>query len=136
LRVGDPCERGGAIDGIAAQDDTERRDLWDARRITSRPLRDAHRIKVAEDICVPRGRIPEMIDRIGALGRRHGLLVAAFGHAGDGNLHVNILSDDDPDDPAVRARIEAAVADLFAQTMDLRGTLSGEHGIGLTKKAY
>jgi FAD/FMN-containing dehydrogenase len=59
-----------------------------------------------------------------------------FGHAGDGNLHVNLLANDDPADPAVRKRMWAAAKQIFAHTIELKGTLSGEHGIGLTKRDY
>jgi len=136
VRAGEICETHRAVDVILAQTDRDRRDLWEARRMTSRSLREAHRYKVSEDICVPRGQLPEMLRRIEALGARHDLLVASFGHAGDGNLHVNILSDDDPTAPRVRARIDAAIEELFTETIALRGTLSGEHGIGIAKQKY
>ena len=136
IRVGQCCEAAGALDVLIAQDAQERRALWEARRIISPSLRKAHRYKVSEDICVPRGAIGEMLRRIDVLAAEHDLPFAAFGHAGDGNLHVNILVDEDPADPQVAGRIEAAVAALFRHTVDLRGTLSGEHGIGLAKKRY
>jgi glycolate oxidase len=65
-----------------------------------------------------------------------GIATAVFGHAGDGNLHVNLLSNDDPNDPAVRKRMWGAAKQLFAHTIELGGTLSGEHGVGLTKRDY
>ncbi len=136
IRVGQQCEQHGALDVIVAQSDVERRSLWDARRMISPSLREAHRFKASEDICVPRGRIPEMIQRISAIGNQFEFPIATFGHAGDGNLHVNFLIDDDPEDPVVKTRIEQAITALFKSTIEMRGTLSGEHGIGLAKKRF
>jgi len=135
-RIGDECERHGAIDVLAGQSSSERRALWEARRSISKALRAAHRVKMNEDLCVPRGAIPEMLRRIDAVSAETDLPIAVFGHAGDGNLHVNVLADEDPADPAVRARLDLAIRRLFAETIALRGTLSGEHGIGATKRDY
>jgi glycolate oxidase len=135
-RIGEECERHGAIDILAGQSASERRALWEARRSISKSLRAAHRVKMNEDLCVPRGAIPEMLRRVDAVSAETSLPIAVFGHAGDGNLHVNVLADEDPDDPAVRARLDRAIARLFDETIALRGTLSGEHGIGLTKRDY
>jgi D-lactate dehydrogenase len=99
-------------------------------------LKEAFTVKVNEDVCVPRGRIVEMLARVGRVSAETGIETAVFGHAGDGNLHVNLLSHDDPRDPAVRARMQAAAKQIFAHTIALGGTLSGEHGIGLTKRDY
>jgi len=85
---------------------------------------------------VPPGSIPEMLRRIDAIGARHDLMMATFGHAGDGNLHINVLSDENHRVPAVAARIDAALGDIFSATLDLKGTLSGEHGIGVAKAKY
>jgi glycolate oxidase len=136
LRCADACAEMGALDVLVAKDETERRRLWQSRRICSPSLREAHRHKIAEDIAVPRGSIPEMLRRIERLGARYELPVATFGHAGDGNLHVNFLCDEDRTQHAVAQRIEGAVESLFRETIELRGTLSGEHGIGLTKMRY
>jgi glycolate oxidase len=99
-------------------------------------LREAHAFKVSEDIVVPTGSIAEMLRRVDAVGGRHDLLTATFGHAGDGNLHVNVLTDENHRDAAVAARIEAALGDVFRAALDLGGTLSGEHGIGIAKARY
>lgn len=136
LKVGEICEEAGAIDIMVAQNSSERRNLWEARRLISPSLKEAHKHKINEDICVPRGAIPEMLRRVDALRQKTGLDFATFGHAGDGNLHVNMLVDDDMNDPAVAKRIEAALVQLFEDTVALRGTLSGEHGIGLAKQKY
>jgi glycolate oxidase len=135
-RIGMECDALGALDVLAAEDPAERRALWEARRQISPALREAHRIKVNEDVCIPRGKIVEMLARVDRLSAETGIPVAVFGHAGDGNLHVNLLSDEDPEDPAARAKVMAAARRLFDDTIALRGTLSGEHGIGLAKRDF
>jgi glycolate oxidase len=136
IRAGQSCERHGAVDVIVASDPQQRRAVWEARRICSPSLREAHRHKINEDICVPRGSLGEILRRIDAISDRFELPVASFGHAGDGNLHVNFLCDEDRTRPDVARRIDGAVEALFRDTIELRGTLSGEHGIGLTKRDY
>ncbi|MCG8421537.1 MAG: FAD-binding protein [Proteobacteria bacterium] len=136
LRVGQLCEDAGAAEVVVAKGSADRRDLWQARRMISSSLRRAHRHKESEDICVPRGAIAEMIRRIDRLAARFDMPFATYGHAGDGNLHVNVLIDGDRDDPAVAERVEAALSALFRDTIELGGTLSGEHGIGLSKKRF
>jgi glycolate oxidase len=135
-RIGLECDARGALDVLAAQDPADRRALWEARRLISTSLKEAHRIKINEDICVPRGSIVEMLKRVDMLAAETGIPIAVFGHAGDGNLHCNLLSDGDPDDPAEQERMLRATHLLFEQTIALRGTLSGEHGIGLSKRDY
>jgi glycolate oxidase len=135
-RIGMSCDELGALDVLVASDAAERRALWEARRLISPALKEAHTIKVNEDVCVPRGRIVEMLSRIDALSADTGIEIAVFGHAGDGNLHVNLLTDDDPRDPAARAKVMTAARRLFVETVALRGTLSGEHGIGLSKREF
>jgi glycolate oxidase len=136
LTVGELCERAGALDVRVAQSASERRDLWAARRIISPSLREGHRHKISEDICVPRGAITEMLRRLDAISARARIPIATFGHAGDGNLHVNLLLDEPLEDPAVQGRVERTLHELFADTLALRGTLSGEHGIGLAKRRF
>jgi glycolate oxidase len=87
-------------------------------------------------VVVPPGAIAEMLRRVDEISANSGLPTATFGHAGDGNLHVNFLTDEDPRDQRVAARIQTALADLFRATLDLGGTLSGEHGIGIAKAKY
>ena len=135
-KVAMACDELGALDVLAAADPAERRALWEARRQISPALKEAHRIKVNEDICVPRGRIVEMLTRLDRVSAETGILIAVFGHAGDGNLHVNLLTEDDPADPASWTRVMAAAHQVFAHTIELRGTLSGEHGIGLSKRDF
>jgi glycolate oxidase len=135
-KIGLACDELGAIDVLGATEPAERRAVWEARRLISPALKEAYRIKVNEDVCVPRGRIVEMLARVDRVSAETGIASAVFGHAGDGNLHVNLLSNDDPEDPAVRARMWSAARMIFAHTIELGGTLSGEHGIGLTKRDY
>jgi glycolate oxidase len=136
LRCGAVCEAEGARDVIVARDDADRERLWSARRLCSRSLREAHAFKLSEDIVVPPGMIAEMLRRVDGIGARQRLLMATFGHAGDGNLHVNVLTDEDHHAPTVAARIEAALGEIFRAALDLGGTLSGEHGIGIAKAKY
>jgi glycolate oxidase len=135
-KIGASCDELGALDVLGATEPAERRAVWEARRLISPALKEAYRIKVNEDVCVPRGSIVEMLARVDRVSAETGIATAVFGHAGDGNLHVNLLSNDDPEDPAVRKRMWAAAERVFAHTVELGGTLSGEHGIGLTKRDY
>ncbi len=101
LRCGAVCEEEGAREVIVARDDADRERLWQTRRLVSRSLREAHAFKISEDIVVPPGSIAEMLRRCDAIGGRQRLLMATFGHAGDGNLHVNVLTDENHREPAV-----------------------------------
>jgi glycolate dehydrogenase FAD-linked subunit len=135
-KIGLRCDDLGALDVLAATEPAERRSVWEARRLISPALKSSYKIKLNEDICVPRGRIVEMLARVDRVAAECRTAYAVFGHAGDGNLHVNLLSNDDPADPAVRAHLWGAAKQLFAHTIELGGTLSGEHGVGLTKRDY
>ena len=136
LRAGGLCEDLGATEVIVARDDADRERLWGARRGCSKALREAHAFKVSEDIVVPPGAIAEMLARVDAVAAKERLTTATFGHAGDGNLHVNVLTDENHKDPAVAARIQSALGGVFRAALDLGGTLSGEHGIGIAKARY
>ena len=92
-RAGQGLRGNGAQDTLVAQTEGERNRLWDSRRVISRALRALKKYKISEDIAVPRARIPEVVEKLKAMGQRLGLLVATYGHAGDGNLHANILYD-------------------------------------------
>jgi glycolate oxidase len=135
-KIGLQCDDLGALDVLAATEPTERAAVWQARRLISPSLKEAYRVKVNEDLCVPRGKIVEMLARVERVSAETGIATCVFGHAGDGNLHVNLLANDDPHDPAVQAKMWGAAKQLFAHTIELGGTLSGEHGIGLTKRDY
>lgn len=141
--VATQLERNGALfesfeaeDVLVARDEQDRDRIWQTRRMASRSLTAAFKFKLSEDIVVPLSKIPEALERLYAVGAKHGVTIAAYGHAGDGNLHVNILSDENSHDPAVRARIDSAIDDVFRETLAMGGTLSGEHGIGIAKSRY
>ena len=109
--------------------------LWDLRRKFSESLRSTGLVKLNEDVVVPRGRLVDLIEFGAELQRRHGIPVACFGHAGDGNIHVNLMVAD-YDQPAVRARAEDALDELFSQVIAWGGAITGEHGIGLAKRRW
>ncbi len=90
--------------------------------------------KINEDVCVPRSRLLDSFRRIDEIGERAGFTIAKFGHAGEGNVHVNVLLADS--EPATLERAERAVEAIFRAVIELGGTLTGEHGIGNTKSAY
>ncbi len=109
--------------------------LWDLRRAFSESLKATGLRKLNEDIVVPRGRLVDLVKFAGALQKRSGFPIACFGHAGDGNIHVNIMAGD-YDRPAIRRRADAALDDLFAQIVAWGGAITGEHGIGLAKMPW
>jgi len=108
--------------------------LWEIRREFSYALRDTGLTKLNQDIVVPRGRLEELFQFTARLQKKHRLPVAAFGHAGDGNIHVNIMLDRAL--PGADARAQNALDDLFAQILKWDGAITGEHGIGLAKKRW
>jgi glycolate oxidase len=108
--------------------------LWKARKSVSPALFTYGPDKINEDIVVPRSRIPDMIEKIKSLSRETGLTMVGFGHAGDGNIHFNIMLD--KKDPSQLQRANRAVCELFDFTIELGGTISGEHGVGITKADY
>jgi len=117
---------------LVAQNESQRRDIWETRKFLSTNLKALHPRKLSEDIAVPRSRIPEMVALTREIARRHGLEVATYGHAGDGNLHANVLFDAEEERP----RVEQAVAEILRAAVDLGGTITGEHGVGLAKRDF
>ena len=109
-------------------------EIWKLRREFSYALRDTGLTKLNEDIVVPRGRLEELFRFTARLQKKHGLPLACFGHAGDGNIHCNVMVD--YTQPGAKARSEAALDDLFRQVIAWGGAISGEHGIGLAKKRW
>ncbi len=122
----------GSLDVLAAQDEAQRNRLWEARRALSPATKKLARHKLSEDVVVPRSRIGDLLVETDRIGERHRVRHLTYGHAGDGNLHVNFLWNDEDERP----RIDAALFDLMRATVTLGGTLSGEHGIGVTKLQY
>ena len=117
---------------IVAQNEAQRRQIWETRKFLSTSLKALHPRKLAEDVAVPRSRIPDMVAASREIAQRHGVAVATYGHSGDGNLHVNILFDTEAQRPAV----ERAVAEVLRAAVDLGGTITGEHGVGLAKRDF
>jgi glycolate oxidase len=128
------CHDAGATDVRVAKDETERQEIWRLRRELSYSLRTVASVKFNHDIVVPKGRIPELFVLIEGLRRRYNLRIPAFGHVGDGNIHVNIMADQD--DAAEMARVPEAERELFEGVIALEGSISGEHGIGFSKAKY
>jgi glycolate oxidase len=125
-------EHGGAIDVVAAQDAAQRDRLWEARRMLSVATRKLAKYKLSEDVVVPRSRLVALLDEAARICEKESVRHVTYGHAGDGNLHVNFLWDDEGERPAVNRAIDG----LMRATIRLGGTLSGEHGIGITKAPY
>ncbi len=128
------CKRGGAAAVQVAASTAECDALWKGRRAISPALGQIRPHKINEDITVPRTRVSQLIRSIRRLARRHDLIIVCFGHAGDGNIHANIMLDRKNRDELARA--EKAVEELFRIVLDLGGTLSGEHGVGIAKSPY
>jgi glycolate oxidase len=132
--VAEICRQYGARQVNVAENEAERSNLWKARRSVSPALARKSPNKLGEDITVPRGAIPEAIRGLKAISAKYDLPIVIFGHAGDGNLHPNILFD--KRDPEQWAKVERMVAEEFALALELGGTLSGEHGVGMLKRPY
>lgn len=124
--------RDGVVDVVVAHDAAARSRLWEARRALSHATRRLAKYKLSEDIVVPRSKIVELLREVDRIGERTGVQYLTYGHAGDGNLHVNFLWNEDREREAVDRAIDA----LMHATIALGGTLSGEHGIGVSKAQY
>jgi glycolate oxidase len=133
-RAEEACRAAGAISIRRAATEVERDDIWHLRRELSPALKKISTVKLNNDVVVPRGRVPELFALVNELQRACGLPIASFGHAGDGNIHVNIMVP--PGDADAMARARRAEAGLFEGVVALEGSISGEHGIGFTKIAY
>ena len=130
VRVAETVRGDAAGEIVVAQNEAQRRDVWETRKFLSVNLKALHPLKLSEDVAVPRSRIPEMVARAKEIGRAHGLAVATYGHAGDGNLHCNVLFDRAEERPKVDLAVEA----ILRAAVDLGGTITGEHGVGLAKR--
>ncbi len=128
------CLEKGASTVKTASEGKEVKELWKARRAISPALFKLKSFKINEDVAVPRSRIPELIAGIKDISARRGVMIACFGHAGDGNIHANIMID--RNDPREAEQGELAVRDIFELTIKLEGTITGEHGVGTTKAPY
>ena len=123
-----------SIEIAHGEEDCEK--LWALRREFSNSLRATGLTKLNQDVVVPRSRIVDLIQFAEKLQGKHGFPVACFGHAGDGNVHVNIMADRYNREAAVREKVERALDELFAQVLEWGGVITGEHGIGLAKKRW
>ena len=123
-----------AVSMRSATGDEERAELWKMRRSISPSLALIAPHKLNEDVCVPRSELTRLAHTVTELARKYSLTVPTFGHAGDGNLHVNVMLD--RNDAGERRRAEAFVRELFDTTLALGGSISGEHGVGITKKEF
>jgi glycolate oxidase len=131
-RAGEALTTAGASEVLVATGALERERLWKARRDLSEALGRRRAHKISDDIAVPRGRLVDVLERIGEIARAHGLVDATFGHAGDGNLHVSFLWDD----PGLAGRAGRARDELMRLALEAGGTVSGEHGIGSVNRRY
>lgn len=132
--VREMCRKHRAIQFREAANDAEAGAIWEVRRKMSPAVARTGKIKLNHDIVVPRSRIPAMLDFIEDLSRRSGFLIPTFGHAGDGNLHVNVMLQDNGED--TRRRGADTVRQIFEKAVELGGTISGEHGIGYAKAPF
>ena len=120
---------------LKREDDRDRAEhLWKIRRNLSKAVKESARHKISEDVCVPPSKLPELVDFVARLNEESPVRINSYGHAGDGNLHVNFLAASDENDEL--ALIDRDIKRLFEKTLCLGGTLTGEHGIGLTKKDF
>lgn len=132
-KIVDICRQLGA-EIKKAEDEDARNQLWASRRAISPALYQIRPAKINEDIVVPRNMITEMLKRLRKLSEESGIKIVNFGHAGDGNIHVNIMVDKADNDEYTKGL--NLVEQIFKDTLSLGGTISGEHGIGLTKAGY
>jgi glycolate oxidase len=121
----------GAIQFKIAQDDAEAKELWYARKNASQSITIFGNKKLNEDISVPRSMLPEALSAIYKLGEKYGFKVPCFGHAGDGNIHVNVMIDISQLNEGHKC-----IEEIFQLVVDMGGTLSGEHGIGTSKAPF
>ncbi|HEY5513996.1 MAG TPA: FAD-linked oxidase C-terminal domain-containing protein [Geomonas sp.] len=124
----------GLVQFRVAKDAAESEELWRVRRLVSPSLRDVNPDKFNEDIVVPRSRVPDVIRRIEQIQNRYDIPIVNFGHAGDGNIHVNIMIDKSV--PGQIEKAHEAIKEVFQAALDLGGTMSGEHGVGLSKQPF
>jgi glycolate oxidase len=128
------CQDCGARTVKMAQNEAERSNLWKARRSVAPALARKAPNKLGEDITVPRSAIPEVVQRLRSISAKYDMPVVIFGHAGDGNLHPNILFD--KRQPEQWAKVEKMIDEIFSTSLAVGGTLSGEHGVGMLKRPY
>ncbi|MBI1872430.1 MAG: FAD-binding protein [Acidobacteria bacterium] len=134
IRVDAAVRTAGAREVLRASNEAERQELWRVRRELSPSLKLIAPVKFNHDVVVPRGRVPQLFDLVARLRRESRLKIPCFGHAGDGNIHVNIMVD--PGEEGAMDRAQEAQVSLFRGVVALEGSISGEHGIGFAKAPY
>ena len=133
-QVAKVCREVGAREVIVPKTPQEKAEVWKARKLVSPAIVRIKPTKISEDATVPRSQIPEMCRRLQQIKEKYNIHLVVFGHAGDGNLHPNIIAD--KSDTEEMQRVEQAVAEIFQAAVELGGTLSGEHGIGTMKAPF
>ncbi len=133
--VGELCLEHGARDVLVAQDQRTRDRLWEARRLIIDALNHESPINHMEDVVVPRAALSTLLKRIKEIAKRQAVRIISFGHAGDGNVHVNVLKDGIPDD-RWEALVPVVAEEIYTLTLSLGGMITGEHGIGATRRQY
>ncbi|MDZ7837672.1 MAG: FAD-linked oxidase C-terminal domain-containing protein [Actinomycetota bacterium] len=128
------CHQNQAISCKLANSDAERDSLWAARRAALSSLARIKPSTILEDATIPRSKIVELVEAVNNIAKKHDIMIGTFGHAGDGNLHPTLLTDLRIKEE--REKVEKAIEEIFEATIELGGTLSGEHGIGISKAKY
>ena len=124
----------GASEFRVAKDASESSDIWFARRNCSQAINCYGSLKINEDITVPRSKLPALLEKIAEISAKYNVITPCFGHTGDGNVHTNVMVD--KNDPEAVKRGHEAITEIFKATVELGGTLSGEHGIGISKAPF
>ncbi len=133
-QIAEIVSNGGAFDVILAEDEKRMNELWALRRCIGEAVKSISEYK-EEDTVVPRAKIPELIGGVKKISGKYGITTICYGHAGDGNVHVNILKDK-ADNTTWEKNLDTAIREIFELTVSLGGTISGEHGIGYSQKNY
>jgi glycolate oxidase len=133
MLMGEACMDAGAEDVFIAEDERRMREIWSLRRSIGEAVKGINIYK-EEDTVVPRNRIPELIKGVKEIAGRYGLVTICYGHAGDGNIHCNIIKT--VDDQVWRDTLPVAIREIFAFTASLGGQVSGEHGVGYVQREY
>ena len=132
--ISETVEKYNAVDIILAEDRTKMEELWALRRSVGEAVKSISAYK-EEDTVVPRAKLPELLDGIMNVSAKYNIRIISYGHAGDGNLHVNILKENLPEE-YWNINVKTAIKEIFEHTVSLGGTISGEHGIGYTQKEF
>jgi len=128
----DICLESGAVEALVAPDEEKRKQMWDVRRAISLRIEEAHPLDIQEDIVVPLGKIAAFVECLPDCETAHGVKIYAFGHAGDGNIHLSVTTES----LEARGKAESAVREIIETVIAMGGTMSGEHGVGIAKQPF